>query len=353
MDIQEYIEDLDSCLSKFGEDIELNGKKILITGATGLIGSFLVDTFIRYNRTHDKKIDIIGISRNEEIAKQRFSYIKRDDNVIFIYQDISESINYPSKNIDFIIHAASNSDPKSFYENPVSTINTNTIGTANILELAKKCKSKMVFLSSREAYGLVSGKLIYEETDYGLIDFNQIRSVYPESKRIGELFCRSYYHEYKTAVSIIRLGYVYGPTITPKDSKVIAQFFHSAVSGDDIVLKSQGTQKRTYIYLTDAVNGILHVLFNKSIMGDVYNIANSNSIITISELADIIARIGGVRKIIKVADKDEVKTWSPEQDVLINHDKLERLGWAPAVRIENGLKKTFDILCKLNYKDSI
>jgi nucleoside-diphosphate-sugar epimerase len=347
MDIPEYTEDLDLCLSKINRSIDLKGKTILITGTTGLIGSFIVDVFIQYNRTHTGKINIVSISRNEKITRIRFPYVKKNDNIIFIYQDIAESINYLFKGIDFIIHAASNSDPKSFFENPVSTISANTIGTANILELARKYKSRMVFLSSREVYGLVKGKTIYEESDYGLIDFNQIRSVYPESKRTGELFCRSYYHEYKTAVSIIRLGYVYGPTITPKDSKVIAQFFYNAVHGNDIILKSRGTQKRTYIYLMDAVNGILHVLFNKVTIGNVYNIANSNSVITISELADIIARIGNVQKILKIPNNEEVTAWSPEQDVLINHNKLERLGWSPIIGIEDGVEKTFDMLRKL------
>jgi nucleoside-diphosphate-sugar epimerase len=348
MDIPEYTEDLDLCLSKLNQNIELNDKTILITGTTGLIGSFIVDVFIQYNRTHTGKVNIVSISRNEEVTRIRFPYVKKNDNTIFIYQDITEFLNHSFNGIDFIIHAASNSDPKSFFENPVSTISANAIGTANILELAKKYKSKMVFLSSREVYGLVTGKTIYEESDYGLVDFNQIRSVYPESKRIGELFCRSYYHEYKTAVSIIRLGYVYGPTITSKDSKVIAQFFHNAIQGNDIILKSRGTRKRTYIYLTDAVNGILHVLFNKITTGDVYNIANSNSVITISDLADIIARIGNVQKILKIPNNEEITAWSPEQDVLINHNKLERLGWVPIIGIEDGVKKTFNMLRKLN-----
>jgi nucleoside-diphosphate-sugar epimerase len=348
IDIPEYIDDLDLCLSKISQNIELNGKTILITGATGLIGSFIVDIFIKYNRTHNRKVNIVSISRNEEITRIRFSYVKKDDNVFFIYQDIAEITNFQFKKIDFIIHAASNSDPKSFSENPVSTISANTIGTVNILEMAKKYNSKMVFLSSREVYGLVKGKKIYDESDYGLIDFNQIRSVYPESKRVGELFCRSYFHEYKTAVSIIRLGYVYGSTFTLKDSKVIAQFFRNAVHGNNIVIKSRGIQKRTYIYLTDAVNGILQILFNKFTIGDVYNIANSDSVITISELADIIARTGNVKKILEIPTNDEVKAWSPEQDVLISHDKLERLGWSPVIGIENGIKKTFEILRKLN-----
>jgi nucleoside-diphosphate-sugar epimerase len=350
INIAEYIEDLKFCLSQIKScESFLTGKTILITGTTGLIGSFLADVFIQYNRTHNNKINIISISRNEERTKERFSYIKKNDGIVFIYQDISETLNYPFTKIDFIIHAASNSDPKSFADEPIATIAANTIGTVNLLELAKKYNSKMVFLSSREVYGLVPGKTIYAEHDYGLIDFNQLRSAYPESKRAGELLCKSYYDEYKTGVSIARLGYVYGPSITSTDSKVIAQFFHNAVNGKDIILKSKGEQRRTYIYLADAVNGILHILFGMDTAGEVYNIGNSHSVISISNLADLVAETGNVKKVMELPDSEETKSWSPEQDVMLDYSKLEQLGWFPSTGIETGIKKTFAILKKVRH----
>jgi nucleoside-diphosphate-sugar epimerase len=201
-------------------------------------------------------------------------------------------------------------------------------------------------LSSREAYGLVDKKLIYDEQDYGLIDFNKTRSAYPESKRVGELLCKSYYSEYGTNVSVARLGYVYGPSITATDSKVIAQFLRSAVNGEDIILKSRGDQRRTYIYLADTVNGILHILSNKNTAGEVYNIANSHSIISIADLADLVAKTGNVKKIMKIPDLEETKGWSSEQDVLLNCDKLEQLKWSPVTGLEAGIRKTLAILKK-------
>jgi nucleoside-diphosphate-sugar epimerase len=347
LDIPEYHEDINNCLVNI-LPTSLAGKTVLITGATGLIGSFLVDVFVQYNRSHADKAALVCLNRDEDRAKSRFSYITEADNVLFVHQDVSQYINLPVQKIDFIIHAASNSDPKSFANNPISTITANTLGTLNILEIAKKHRSKVVFLSSREVYGIIQNKEAYTESDYGCIDFNQMRSAYPESKRVGELLCRGYTFEYGIDISIIRLGYVYGPTRTNTDTKVIAQFLNNAINCENIILKSDGKQRRTYIYVADAVNGIITVLFSKKSSGETYNLADLDSIISISDLADIIAEAGKVKKVSQLPTANEIKGWSKAQDVILNCNKLISLGWYPVTNIRQGIVKTITILKQLH-----
>jgi nucleoside-diphosphate-sugar epimerase len=345
-DIPEYLDNLEKCLGQTPLDI-FSGKTVLITGSTGLIGSFLTDVFLRHNRTHDKKIRLYCLNRDKSRADKRFSYINKTDNIDFIHQDVSKPLDINLEKIDFIIHAASHSDPKSFSENPISTIAANTLGTFNILNIAKKHKSRVLYLSSQETFGLVPDKTVYSEDDFGLINYNDIRSVYPESKRIGELICKSYFIEYNLDVSIIRLGYVFGPTMTETDNKVAAQFFRCAVKGNDIILKSKGEQCRAYTYVSDVAEGILTLLSEKNCAGETYNLANPFSGITISGLADLIAEFGNVKKIMALPASYELKSWSPERNAILNCDKLLKLGWHPTVSIKDGILMTLNILKKL------
>jgi nucleoside-diphosphate-sugar epimerase len=345
-EIPDYLNDLDECLRHTSLD-EISGRTVLITGSTGLIGSFLTDLFLRYNRTHNGKITLLCLNRDRNKAAKRFCYINETDNITFIHQDISHSLRFDLGNIDFIIHAASHSDPKSFSENQISTIAANTAGNFNILNIAEKYKSKVVYLSSQETFGTVPGKTIYSEDDYGLINYNDLRSAYPESKRTGELICKSYFIEKNVDVSIIRLGYVFGPTMTETDTKVAAQFLRSVAGGCDIILKSKGEQNRAYIYVSDVIKGILTVLLDKKSAGETYNLANPFSSITISDMADLIAKAGNVKKITQMPQTGESKGWSPKRDAILNCDKLLKLGWHPSVDITTGITITLTILKKL------
>lgn len=343
-----YQEDLKSAYRYIGK-LKSN-PTILITGASGLIGSFLVDTFVYYNRMlkieeENKRIKIYCMSRNLETLISRFSYCVDSDCVNFICQDICEDLN---KNTlyDYIIHAASNSDPRNFSLYPVETITANVTGTVNVLEYAKLYKStKVVFVSSREVYGIVPNSELYKEDEYGLVDFNSIRSGYPESKRVAELLCRSYAAQYNVECSIARLGYVYGPSMTDEDSRVIAQFLRNAVNGQNIVLKSKGDHVRSYCYILDAVTGILSILFaGKS--GEAYNVTNQESIVSINKLAEIIAQIAGTEVILELPDEIEEQGFSKPQDAVINELKLRDLGWNPVVDLVAGLQRTIKILKK-------
>lgn len=318
---------------------ELSGKKVLLTGSTGLIGSYLVDLIFYFNMTTKTKITLTCINRNNLNVKERFSYIDNNE-IDFKSCGIEEYI--PAQKYDYIIHAASLADPINYARFPVETITANVLGTISLLNLAKQSDSEFLFVSSREVYGYIKDSSHYREIDYGLIDFNNLRASYPESKRICELLCRSYGDEYNIKTKVVRLGYVYGPTQTKTDSRAVAQFLRNSVNGEDIVLKSLGTQKRSYTYVSDCVRGILYVLMHGK--KSVYNIADEKSEITVAELASLIANVVGKKVISARQNEEEKKGSSDMHDALLSCSELHELGWKCLYDLSTGIRETIKVM---------
>ena len=322
-------------------------KNVLVTGATGLIGSLVVDAFLYKNHGTQIPYKVYGLGRSLDRLKRRFNYAISDKNICLFEHDITKPLDCPV-DFDFIIHAASNADPKSYAGFPAETITTNIVGTYNILEYAKMHNQvKIIFTSTMEVYGAMPSGTIIKESEYGQIDFNQIRSGYPESKRVSELLCRSYSLEYNIRSIIARLGYIYGPSMTQYDSKAAAQFINNAVDGIDIILKSPGVQKRSYCYSADAVSGILNLLF-KGQIGEAYNIANSASVITIAELAESVAKIAGTHVVYSNPEAMEKQGYSKPNDAVLDEGKLGSTGWIPQYTIKEGMNRTIKILKDIN-----
>lgn len=318
---------------------------ILVTGASGLIGSLVVDALMFYNKNNQKKhsFKIYAMARNKERLYKRFCSFKKSSDLILLAGDICE----PLKDgliFDYIIHAASNADPGTYSVYPVETIKTNVMGTLQVLEYARRHeRTRVLFASTMEVYGEVPGKNSYNEQDFGSINLNSIRSGYPESKRVSELLCRSYADEYGVDTVIARLGYIYGPSMTEADNKVVAQFIRNGIKKENIVLKSRGNQKRSYCYGADAVSGMFCVLFRGS-KADVYNIANRNSIVTIADMAQIVADITKTKVVYCEPDTLEKKGFSNPQDAVLAVEKLEKLDWKPQYDMVHGIKRTLTIL---------
>ena len=241
------------------------GGHVLITGASGLIGSCLADVL---SETGGWKITVLG--RSEEKLRQRFH--GREERLHFLAQDIRCPI---QGEYDYIIHAASNADPRSYALYPAETMLTNVYGAENVLHYARNHPgTRALLLSTFEVYGL-SEVPVLREGDYGLSDFNQDRSCYPESKRAAEVLARCYGQEYGVDFVIARLSSIYGPTMLRDDNKAHAQFIRKALEGENIVLKSRGEQRRTYTCVFDAVRGLLKVLLCGQ-SGEAYNVVNGN-----------------------------------------------------------------------------
>lgn len=321
--------------------------KLLITGATGLIGSFVADFFVYLNQKYNTNIKIYAMSRSKEKMQKRFAYVSKladiSKNLIFIEHNVCNQITLDEQ-FDYIISAASNAHPMAYTFYPVETINTNILGIKSVLDFAMQSKdTKVLYTSTMEVYGNIQDTDAFLEDDYGLINYNEIRSGYPESKRVSEILCRSYLKEYGVKSIICRLGYVYGPTMLESDSKVIAQFIRNVRVGENIIMKSKGEQIRSYCYVADAVSGILFALIEGKI-GEVYNVANRNSIISIKQMAELIATQNGLEVEFELPNEIEKAGFSKMQDAILDESKLRSLGWNPIYNMKDGIKDTLAIL---------
>ena len=325
---------------------KLEGVSIMISGASGNIGSFLIDVLMKKNLG----CRIYALGRNEKKAKERFSSYWEDGNFIFLPGDINEGVQLPSEeNVDYIFHAASNTHPKAYATDPIGTVTTNIIGTNQLLRFGMQhhCR-RFIFASTVEVYGENRGDTDYFEESYcGYIDCNTMRAGYPESKRCGEALCQAYLAQEHMDIVIPRLSRTYGPTLLGTDTKAISQFIHKGVAGEDIVLKSEGTQLYSYSYVADAVAGVLYVWLRGE-MGAAYNIADLDSDIALKDLAKIIADYAGKKVVFELPDAVEAAGYSKATKAILDASKLRNLGWKARYSMKEGLERTIDILKEMD-----
>ncbi|MBQ9664943.1 MAG: NAD-dependent epimerase/dehydratase family protein [Bacteroidaceae bacterium] len=300
----------------------LAGTNILITGATGLIGGCLVEALMMNPK---KDYQVYASGRNEERAKARFKEFADERHFHFIRYDVLKPLESDVR-FDYIIHAASNASPNFFAKNPVEVIKSNIDGVVNLMEYGLQHGMKrFLYVSSGEVYGEGDGRVFTEDYS-GYVNCATPRACYPSSKRAAETLCVSYAAEYGADVVIARPCHTYGPHFTEQDNRVYAQFIRNVLKGEDIVMKSTGEQFRSWCYVVDCVSALLYILL-KGENGQAYNIADENSNISIKELAEIIAEIGGKKVVMDVPGADERKGYNVVRKSIFSNSKLESLGW--------------------------
>lgn len=317
---------------------KLKDKTVFITGATGMMGQYMVNVLLELNKKYDYNIKILALCREEVRAEKLFG-ADNSKYITFIVQDVSNELKIDTK-VDYIIHAASPANPIFYSTDPVGTIMANTLGTKNTLELAKRDNASYCYISTMEVYGKMENDFGIKEEDFGAINCLEPRSCYPESKRLGENMCVAYNTQYGIDVKIIRPAYTYGPGMSINDPRVQCEFMKKVLDNEDIVLKSDGTMKRTYTYVSDVVSGIYYaILEGKDIA---YNVANEDAIISIRELAEkIIASYEGSNSKLTFEIKEE-KGWSKVKPKVMNCDRLKSTGWVPKYSPDDGLKRTME-----------
>ncbi|MBE6001229.1 MAG: NAD-dependent epimerase/dehydratase family protein [Sarcina sp.] len=330
----------------------LEGAGILLTGATGMIGSFLTEALLFKNSRDHLCCSVYAAGRSMEKLKARFSdYLERGD-LHLVEIDVNAGAFPELSGIDYCIHLASNTHPVAYATDPIGTITTNVIGTYHLLEFAwsHHCR-RFAFVSSNEIYGENRGDEEFFREDYcGYIDCNTMRAGYPESKRCGEALCQAYIRQKQMDIVIPRLTRSYGPTLLPSDTKALSQFLRKGLAGEDIVLKSEGTQFYSYTYVADAVSGLLTVLL-KGECGEAYNVADIRSDIRLRDLAELIARKAGTRVIFDLPDEVEQAGFSKATKARLDSAKLRALGWEARYDIREGISRTMDMMETAN-KDS-
>lgn len=349
-DNEEYVYDIQFVVGLEVPWEKLRNKSIMLSGATGLIGSFLVDVILEKNTASDLNCTVYALGRNKEKAKNRFSKWSNDPHLIFIQYDVKKPLIMDNiGTMDYIIHLASNTHPMLYATDPIGTITTNIIGLQNLLDYAVEHNTtRFAFASSNEIYGENRGDVeLFDEEYCGYINCNTLRAAYPESKRCGEALCQAYKSQLGLDVVIARITRSYGPTMMMSDTKALSQFIKNGVAGQDIVLKSAGNQYYSYTYVADAVSGLLYTLLSGE-SGEAYNIADLQSDITLKDLAQIIADINGRKVVFQIPDEIEAKGYSKATKARLNGSKLKELGWKPHFNMQTGLERTINILKTLD-----
>ena len=319
------------------------GSTVFITGGTGLIGQLLVRAFLKYNKEHNGSVRLVLAVRNREKAERLFP---GNQEITYITSDIRE-LKPEDMGIDYVIHCASPTSSRDFVQRPLETILTAVEGTRNVLEFARLNNVRsMVFLSTMEVYGTPSDD--HKITEESGTDLNTmaVRSSYPESKRLCEAMCAAYCSEYGVPVKVLRLTQTFGPGVSYDDGRVFAEMSRCAIERKNIVLKTKGDTKRSYLYLADAVTAILTVLL-KGRDQEAYNAANESTYCSILEMAQMVAEdvcSGEIGVVIEADGQSAALGYAPVLHMNLSVRKLMDLGWRPTLDLPDMFRKTIQYM---------
>lgn len=321
---------------------KLKNKTVMITGASGMVGSYMLYVLLMLNDEKHYGIKVDAVMRNVNKLPEE---VRNREDVNVVVADVTKDIPDVG-DIDYIIHAASPASPLIMQNQPVKTIAANTIGTFKTLELAKEKNAEgYLFISSREIYGQPDeGQEFFYENTYGFVDQLNPRSCYSEGKKAAETMCVCFHEEYGLNTKIARLAHTYGPGMSIYDGRVQADFLKNVYHNEDIVLKSEGTAVRTYTYIADAIAGMYRILLDSEDI--VYNIGNEAGKVSIRDLAEILVSIYPERGLKLVFDIPEggTKGTAPYTLGILSSEKLRKLGWNPKYSVKDGFKRTLEYL---------
>lgn len=317
---------------------------VLVAGGAGFIGSHLCKSLLNDN------YKVICVDNFITSDKNNLKDLLQAPNFTLLEYNIIKPIansELKTQDLEFIFHLASpaspnKKSPRSYINYPIETLLVNSVGTYNLLELAKKFNSKFLYTSSSEVYG--DPAISPQKEDYfGNVSPNGVRSVYDEGKRFGEAITFGYLRKYNLDVRIIRIFNTYGPKMLADDGRVVSNFINQAIENKPLTIYGKGTQTRSLCYVDDMVLGIKSAMFAPKTKGKVFNLGNPDER-TILDIAKLVKNLTGSKSEVAFEDlpEDDPKSRKPD----ISHAK-EALGWEPKVAVEDGLKKT------INYFKSI
>ena len=330
---------------------DIRNSTILVTGATGLVGSNLIKLLLCINRKQNLNLKILACARNESKIKQILSEVLNREELKIILYDVNENAAI-QEDVDYIIHTVSITNSKDMIIKPVETILTTVLGTKNILELAReKNVKKIIYISSMEMYGNV-GQFMEEkefitEEDVGYLDPLIVRNNYPESKRMAENLCVAYEKQYGVNVVIARLSQTFGAGILPTDNRVYAQFIKSVMNSENIVLHTSGNSDGNYCYLRDVLAALL-ILMKRGNIGEAYNICNEECHTTIKQMANMVSEkiSKGVCKVIFDIPDSNIYGYAAETKMKLTSAKMRELGWAPTINLTEAYERTINYLAE-------
>lgn len=342
---RQWSSDLDEIVNALPILDSLSGKTVLVTGATGLICSAVIDVLLRYDQRHGDAIRIYAAGRSEKKAETRFGGFLRENALSFVCFDATKTDNeLGGLRFDYIIHGAGNATPTRMLAEPVETMLGNFSGMKYLLDQAKAGHTERVlFISSSEVYGQKESSDPFHENEYGYVDLLIPRNSYSIGKRAAETLCACYALEYGVDCVIARPGHIYGPTASVDDSRVSSVWAYASAKGENIIMKSAGDQLRSYCYCLDCASAILTILL-KGKSGCAYNISNPASVISIREMALLLAKAGNVRVTQQIPSEKEKTGFNPMRNSSLDSSLLCALGWRGVFDAERGFGNTVEIL---------
>ena len=306
---------------------------ILLTGGSGFIGSHLSNELLKDDKNKLIIVDNLLTGNLENIQN-----LLDSKNVTFIQHDVQDHIEIDEK-LDYVLHLASAASPVAYTENPINTLKAGSLGTINTLGLARKHNAEYFLASTSEVYGdpLISPQ---NEEYWGNVNPNGERSMYDEAKRFAEAATATYARSYNLKTKIIRIFNTYGPNMQLNDGRVVTNLIVQALNNEDLTIYGDGTQTRSFSYVSDTVAGIIAMMNSRHY--EVFNIGNPYEI-TVEELAETILELTDSKSkiIYKPLPNDDPKQRKP--DITKAKDKLN---WEPKVDLQTGLTSTIDWIKK-------
>lgn len=314
----------------------LDGKNVLVTGATGLIGGAVADVLM----AAPTSCRVFASGRNQQRAEKRFARYAQSDRFRFLPMDLTQPLEGDT-DFHFVIDAAGGAAPRLYKEDPVGVMRSNLNGVDHLFQYGvRHALQRFLYVSSGEVYGEGDGRAFTEDYS-GYVNPLEVRSCYPSAKRATETLCACYGAQHHVEVVIARPSHVYGPGFTESDNRVYAQFIRNVERGEDIVLKSKGEAFRSWTYVVDCATALLHILLlGKD--GEAYNVADEQSNITIHQLAELTAGMAGRQVVFDIPDDATHGVTTPITKAVFDTHRLQSLGWQPLWHIEEGLRHTVD-----------
>ncbi|HJR66694.1 MAG TPA: UDP-glucuronic acid decarboxylase family protein [Gemmatimonadaceae bacterium] len=302
--------------------------RVVITGAAGFLGSHLTDRFLA------EGYEVTGVDNLITGNAGNLDHLQRDKRFTFVRQDVSRALTVDGK-VDGVLHFASPASPIDYLEHPIATLDVGSLGTRNALELARSHGARFFMASTSEVYG---DPLEHpqRETYWGNVNPVGPRSVYDEAKRFSEALTMAYHRELGLDTRIVRIFNTYGPRMRPRDGRVVSNFIVQALAGEPLTIYGDGSQSRSFCYVSDEVDGIYRLF----IQGDAEptNVGNPDEF-TVRQLAEMVLEMTGStsRIVSKPLPTDDPKVRRPDIT-----KAREKLGWSPQVPLREGLKRTIE-----------
>ncbi len=337
-------DDLEAIVERSTEPLgRLRGATVLVAGAAGFLPSYVVDALVRSNeRLPGQPCRVLCLDNYATGVSSRLAHLQGREDVSFVRQDVSRPLEVEER-VDYVLHGASIASPTWYRRFPLETIDVNVGGTRNLLELARENAVRgFLYLSSSEIYGDPPPERVPTTEDYwGNVSPTGPRAPYDESKRLGETLCTTYFRLFGTPVKLVRPFNVYGPGLRLDDGRIVPDLLREALAGGPLTLLSDGSATRSFCYVADFVEALLHLLVADA-PGEAFNLGNDHEV-TIREVAETMAEIAGGVEVTFAASADPLYlTDNPQRRCPDLTKTKATIPWRPVTPLRDGLARSFE-----------